>query len=261
MIRTRFFLISVGLSLWCGAAFSETCKTLVITGSPSSPPSSWVVDQKLVGASIEFIEKIALTAGVKKVEKKVFNTWQEALDATRLGHVDLVVSAAYSAERERYLNFIHPNYAGQNLYVVVRKGERFPLLQYNDLLGRRGAAGLGEVYGQGAFGQFVNKKLNLVRSATFPDSLDLLFNNKVDYILGYENDVNSTIFTKDLVEKVDIVLTFPFYADTYMALSKRSKCYSLAANLSAEIKKANKINLYYQLATKYLGVFQQLASQ
>jgi hypothetical protein len=27
--------------------------------------------------------------------------------------------------------------------------------------------------------------------------------------------------------------------------------------LSAEIKKANKVNLYYQLAKKYLGVFEQ----
>jgi hypothetical protein len=79
----------------------------------------------------------------------------------------------------------------------------------------------------------------------------------VDYILGYENDVNSTIFTNNLIGKVDIVLTFPYNAETYIALSKRSKCSSLASSLSAEIKKANKVNLYYQLAKKYLGVFEQ----
>jgi polar amino acid transport system substrate-binding protein len=261
MIRMRFFMISVGLSLWCGAAFSETCKTLVITGPPQSPPSSWVMDQKLVGASVEFVEKIALAAGVKKVEKKVFSSWNEALEATRQGQVDLIFSAAFSAERERFLNFIYPSYAGQNLYVVVRKGESFPLLKYDDLLGRRGAAGVGEAFGQGAFAQFVNKKLTLVRSSSLANSLDLLFKNQVDYILGYENIVNSEIFTKDLIGKVDILLTYPFYADTFIALSKRSKCSSLASRLSEEIKKADKINLYYQLAKKNMRAFEQFTAE
>jgi ABC-type amino acid transport substrate-binding protein len=257
MIRTRFFMISVGLSLWCGAAFSETCKTLVVTGSPSSPPSSWVDDQKLVGASIEFIEKIALAAGVKKVEKKVFETWNEVLVAMQLGQADVIVSTALSPERERYLNFIRPSYTSHTLYVVVRKGESFPFLKYDDLLGRRGAGLLGDVYGHGAFAQFVNKKLSLVRSQTFLGSIELLFNNQVDYILGYENDVNSTIFRNNLIGKVDIVLTIPYYAETYIALSKHSKCSSLASSFSAEIIKANKVNLYYQLQKKYLGFFEQ----
>jgi ABC-type amino acid transport substrate-binding protein len=261
MMFTRFFMISVGLSLWCGVALSETCKTLVITGPPNSPPSSWVMDQKLVGASVEFIEKIAKEAGIDKVENKVFGSWNEALEAARLGQVDLIFSAAFSAERERYLNFIYPSYTGQHLYVVVRKGESFPLLKYDDLLGRRGAAGVGEAFGQGAFSQFVNKKLTLVRTPSFPDSLELLFNNKVDYILGYENTVNSTIFTDNLIGKVDIVLTFPFYADTFLALSKRSKCSSFAPSLSAEIKKADKNNLYYQLSIKYMRAFQQYSSK
>jgi polar amino acid transport system substrate-binding protein len=260
-MHKRFFIFLFGTGLWCGLAFAEVCQTLVITGPPNSPPSSWIMDQKLVGASVEFVEILALAAGVKKVEKKVFNTWTEALDATRLGQVDLIFSAAFSAERERFLNFIRPSYAGQNLYVVVRKGEGFPLLKYEDLLGRRGGAGVGESYGGGKFDQFVSKKLDLVRSPNISDSLELLFNNKVDYVLGFENAVNSEIFTKNLLGKLDIVLTYPSYADTYLALSKRSKCSSLVTTFSDEIKKADKKNLYYMLSKKYMKNFEQFTSQ
>lgn len=261
MIRTRFFIFLFGTGLWWGSAFAQDCQTLIITGPPLSPPSSWVMDQKLVGASVEFVEKVALAAGVKNVEKRVFSTWREALDATRLGEVDLIFSAGFSAERERYLNFILPAYAGQYLYVVVRKGESFPLLKYDDLLGRRGAAGIGEAYGSGEFDKFVNKNLALVRSPTISDSFALLFNNKVDYVLGYANAVNSEIFTKNLLGKVDILLTYPFYAETFLALSKRSKCSSIATALSAEIKKAEKANLYYLLSAKNMGLFEQFTSK
>lgn len=261
MIRIRFFILLFGMGLWFSSTFAQGCQTLVITGPPQSPPSSWVMDQKLVGASVEFVETVALAAGVKNVEKRVFNTWRDALDATRLGQVDLIFSAAFSAERERFLNFILPSYAGQHLYVVVRKGETFPLLKYSDLLGRRGAAGTGEAFGNGEFAQFVNKRLDLVRSPTLSDSFELLFNNKVDYVLGYSNVVNSEIFTKNLLGKVDIVLTYPFYAETFIALSKRSKCSSLAASLSDEIKKAEKKNLYYLLSNKYMGVFEQFTAE
>jgi polar amino acid transport system substrate-binding protein len=219
------------------------------------------MDQKLVGASVEFVETVALAAGIQNVEKRVFNTWPEALDAARLGQVDLIFSVALSDERERYLNFIFPSYAGQFLYVVVRKGESFPLLKYDDLLGRKGGAGIGESYGGGKFDQFVSKKLSLVRSPNISDSLELLFDNKVDYVLGYENAINSEIFTKNLLGKLDIVLTYPSYAETYLALSKRSKCSSLVKDLSAEIKKADQNNLFYLLSKKYMKTFEQFTSQ
>jgi hypothetical protein len=83
----------------------------------------------------------------------------------------------------------------------------------------------------------------------------------VDYVLGYANAVNSEIFTKNLLGKVDIVLTYPFYAETFLALSKRSKCSSLGATLSAEIKKAEKANLYFLLSAKYMQLFEQFTSQ
>lgn len=259
MMRTRFFIFLFGAGLWCGSAFAQVCQSLVISGPPQSPPSSWIMDQKLVGASVEFVEAVALAAGVKTVEKRVFDTWSDALNATRLGEVDLLFSTGFSAERERFLNFLQPSYAGQFLYVVVREGERFPLLKYEDLLGRRGAGGIGEAYGSGEFDKFVKNNLNLVRSPTISDSLALLFDKKVDYVLGYSNAVNSEIFTKNLLEKVDIVLTYPYFAETYIALSKRSKCTSLAAALSTEIKKAEKNNLYYLLSKKYLAIFEQFS--
>jgi hypothetical protein len=80
-------------------------------------------------------------------------------------------------------------------------------------------------------------------------------------VLGYENAINSEIFTKNLLGKLDIVLTYPSYAETYLALSKRSKCSSLVKDLSAEIKKADQNNLFYLLSKKYMKTFEQFTSQ
>jgi len=236
---------------------AKVCDTLVITGPPNAPPSSWTVDQKLVGASVDFIEKIALQSGVKKVETKVYDSWSQALNATQLGEVDLIFSAAVTTERKRFLDYVYPSYAGQNLYVIVRKGESFPLLKYQDLIGRNGAAGTGEAFGgDSKFGEFVAKNLTLTRTSSLNQSFEFLFERKVDYILAYENSAESTIFINHLGGKIDIVSTFPFHAESYIAFSKRSKCSSaLLPALSKGIANAKIMNLYYDLTAKHRSIF------
>ena len=142
--------------------------------------------------------------------------------------------------------------------MIVRKGERFPLRKYSDLKGRKGVAGRGEAFGNSKFGVYVQNELNLERSPTITRSFELLLDGKVDYILAYENAANSEIFINNLGEKVDVVSTYPFYAETYIAISKRSKCAeSLGPRLSKEIEIAKQKNLYFILTNKYRNIFNE----
>jgi len=257
-MNIRLFSLFFATSIWCSLATAQVCEKLVITGPPAGPPSSWLDGGKLVGASVDFVSVVALAAGVKTVETKAYDSWARALDATQRGEVDLIFSAAWSEERARFLNFIQPGYAGQYLYVIVRKGERFPLRKYSDLKGRKGVAGRGEAFGNSKFGVYVENELKLERSPTITRSFELLLDGKVDYILAYENAANSEIFINNLGEKVEVVSTYPFYAETYIAISKRSKCAeSLGPRLSKEIEVAKQKNLFFLLTNKYRNIFNE----
>ena len=255
-MNIRFLSLFFVTSIWCSLATAQVCEKLVITGPPAGPPSSWVDDGKLIGASVEFVTNVALAAGVKTVETKAYESWAKALDATQRGEVDLIFSAAWTEERARFLHFVQPGYAGQYLYVIVREGERFPLRKYSDLKGRKGVAGRGESFGHSPFGIYVQNELKLERSPTIKRSFELLLGGKVDYILAYENSANSEIFINNLGDKVDVVSTYPFHAETFLAISKRSKCgESLSLSLSKQIEVAKQKNLYFLLTNKYRSRF------
>ena len=255
-MKTTLRSLILALCVLCSAAHAQTCDKLIITGPPSGPPSSWMQNGELIGASVDFVRTVALAAGVKSVVVQSFGTWAEALDATQRGDVDLIFSAAWSQGRARYLNFIEPGYAGQYLYVIVQKGKRFPLRRYEDLKGRKGVAGQGEAYGNSKFGAFVENELSLERSPSIANSFNLLFEGKVDYILAYENTANSEIFRQNIGDKVDIISTYPFYAETFIATSKRSKCSDLLnTRLPKEIEMAKQKNLYFSLTNKFRNRF------
>jgi len=257
-MKIRFYSFLFVTSLWSSLAIAQVCEKLVITGPPAGPPSSWLDNGKLVGASVDFVREVAIAAGVKTVETKAYDSWAKALDATQRGEVDLIFSAAWSPERARFLNFVQPGYAGQYLYVIVRKGERFPLRKYADLKVRKGVAGRGEAFGNSKFGEYVENELNLERSPTISHSFELLLNGKVDYILAYENAANSEIFINNLGDKVDVVSTYPFYAETYIAISKRSKCAgTLGPRLTKEIEVAKQKNTFFLLTNKYRNIFNE----
>lgn len=249
-------------SLWCSLVTAQVCDKVTITGAPFGPPSSWLHDGKLIGASVDFVTDILLKVGAKTVEVKPYDSWVKALNATQDGEVDLIFSAAYSEERARFLNFIKPKYAGQFLLVIVRKGERFPLRKYSDFKGRVGAVGAGEAFGNSQFGAYVKSEPNLVRTQTVAHSFELLLTGKVDYIFSYENAANSMIFSNNLGDKVDVVSTYPFYAETFLAVSKRSKCSRfLGASLPKEIELANQKNIYFLLNNKYKSIYNESLSR
>ena len=254
MRNLKLFLIALTMlgALAQVNAHAQTCEKLIVTGPPNSPPSSWLMNGKMVGASVDLVTRVANGAGVKKVETNIDPTWNDALEATYRGETDLIFSAAWSNDRAQYLNYIQPPYASQFLYVVVRKGHTFPLLKYEDLASKKGAAVKGEAYGDSKFGQYVEKNLNLTRANSLDELFDMLLEGKIDFAFGYENTITSKVFSSNLASKVEYISTFPYHAETYFAFSKRSKCYeAIAKAFAAEVVKASREYSYFQLMKKY----------
>jgi polar amino acid transport system substrate-binding protein len=257
-MKKLWFFLAVVLCLASGSGVAQVCSTLTVTGPPTAAPSSWLSDGKLIGAAVEFAEGIARSAGIDNVVMQPYPTWREALAATYRGEVDVVISANWSEERERYLDFVRPAMSSQFLYVVVRRGEAFNLSTLENLKPLAGATAAGETFGDGFFGQFVKNNLNLTKEAGIDKVIDLLIDKKVDYVFGYENSIYEQMMTRNLGTTIQVLNTYPTRSEGFLAFSKRSKCSAeLRQKFAEQVALAQTKRRYPTLLSKYREVFNE----
>ena len=255
----KFWFISA-LLLWLSSslAMAQTCTKLTVTGPPVAAPASWVIDGKLVGAAVEYVEIVSRASGIKDVEFRSFPSWSDSLRAVYRGEVDVIFSTNWTEERERYLEYIRPSMSSQFLNVVVRRGEGFAFNSLEDLVKRSGAAPQGETYGDGHFGQFVTQKLKLQRAPDISKVIDLLLEQNIDYIFGYENAIFSQLATRNLGSTLQILNTYPTRAEGFIAFSKRSRCGAeVRQRFSDQVILANSKHTYRGLMVKYREMFNE----
>ena len=257
-MKKLWFFLALLLYLASGSSIAQMCSTITVTGPPAAAPSSWLSDGKLIGAAVEFTKAISDAAGISKVEVRPYPTWREALAAVYRGEVDVLFSANWSEERERYLDYVRPAMSSQFLYVVVRRGEAFELNKLENLKSLNGASGAGETYGDGFFGQFVKNNLNLIKAPSIDKVIDLLIDKKVDYILGYENAVYEQMMIRSLGSSLQILNTYPTRSEGFLAFSKRSQCgLEVREKFAEQLVLAQKMRRYPALLGKYREVFNE----
>ena len=257
-MKKFWFISAVLLWLSTSLAMAQVCTKLTVTGPPVAAPASWISDGKLIGSAVEYVEGISRAAGIKQVEFRAFPSWSESLQAVYRGEVDVIFSANWSEERERYLDFVRPAMSSQFLNVVVRRGEAFPFNSLEDLAKRSGAAPQGETYGDGFFGQFVTQNLKLQRAPDISKVVDLLLDTSIDYIFGYENAIFSQIATRNLGSTLQVLNTYPTRAEGFIAFSKRSRCgMEVRQRFADQVALANANHTYRALMVKYREVFNE----
>ncbi|MEY3628285.1 MAG: hypothetical protein RLY91_51 [Pseudomonadota bacterium] len=253
----RLFLL-LAVTFLVRTAWAQTCDSVTVSGPPAGAPASWDANGQLIGAGVELAQKLLKSAGVKQVKVVRFASWPETLTAARTGAVDMIFSAGWSSDRARYLNYVYPAHGYQFLHVLVRKGNQFNLNRYEDLKGRTGLAGVGETFGDSTFGSLVETELTIERSPNTDESFRRLLAGEVDYVFAYENAAYSEIYRRDLGDKVESLVTYPYRSDTFFAFSKRSKCGTIWKDkLGAELQKANNRNDYFLLLKKYRTIFNE----
>jgi polar amino acid transport system substrate-binding protein len=219
----RLFLF-LAVTFLVRTAWAQTCDSVTISGPPAGAPASWEVNGQLIGAGVELAQKVLKSAGVKQVKVVSFPSWPETLAAARTGSVDMIFSAGWSSDRARYLNL----------------------------------AGIGETFGDSTFGSLVETELTIERSPNADESFRRLLAGEVDYVFAYENAAYSEIYRRDLGDKVESLVTYPYRADTFFAFSKRSKCGATWKDkVGAEVEKANSRNDYFLLLKKYRTIFNE----
>jgi ABC-type amino acid transport substrate-binding protein len=256
MKKIKFYLFVCAMLFASVSHGQKLCEKLTITAASEDAPSSWLIDGKLQGSSVEYFTDIARKAGVKTVEVKVFDTWSAALNAARVGNVDMILSVGWSQERARYLNYVWPHYQISYLLVVVRKGSTFKLVKYDDLKGRQGVAIKDVTYGDGPFANLVNTSPDMRYTMNIADAFVELKSGAVDYFLGYENNVLAEMRIKNTFDEFEFVDTVPFALSEYAAFSKKSKCAEqLTKQFGKIISETRSRYDYYALQSKYKQLF------
>ena len=246
------------LSLASVSGWAQSCSSIIMSGPPAAAPSSWVSEGKLIGAAVEFALGVSRAAGISNIEVRPYPTWAEAVAAVYRGEIDVVFSANWSQERERYLDFVRPAMSTQFLHVVVRRGETFPLNKLENLTLFSGAASVGETYGDGFFGQFARKNLKLTSAPSIDKAMDLLIDKKVDYVLGYENAVYEQMMIRNLGSTLQSLNTYPTRSEGFLVFSKRSKCgVDVRENFAKQLALAHRKRVYPVLLAKYREIFNE----
>ncbi len=118
---------------------------LVISGHPNYPPFMWQQEETLVGASVELAVSVF---NELKIPFKIIagGPWQRVQDYARRGKIDVIVGLYANPERASYIDFSCP-YITDPTVVFIKKGNRFLIKRWEDLIGKKGSTMQGESFG------------------------------------------------------------------------------------------------------------------
>ena len=106
--------------------------TVSVASEEGWPPFDFSVNGKAQGYSIDIMKRVAQKTGLK-LEFINGYLWDELLQKTKAGEIDVLPAIWKTTEREKYLNYTHSYYANKYA-LIVRKGSSLSSLE--DLNGR-----------------------------------------------------------------------------------------------------------------------------
>jgi polar amino acid transport system substrate-binding protein len=174
----RFVPVMAAWLLVC-ASRADAVETVVLTGHPNWPPFSSEDGERIVGIGAELAEIVFRDLGFQ-TQARPSGNWKRVQAQTEAGAADVIVAAYRTAERERYLVYPAQPYMEDVNVIWVARGKEFPFRQWDDLVGRKGTAMLGESYGQ-KFDNFIRDKLDIEWSSTPSQSLRKLSIGRAAY--------------------------------------------------------------------------------
>lgn len=132
------------------------------------------------GAGPALVKRIFNDLGIN-VAVRHTGTWDEVQAQARTGEVDVLVAAYKTAAREEYMLYSDA-YTTDPVAIYVKAGQAFPFASWNELIGKRGVAMVGDSYGQ-TFDDFAVANLELTRVTTVAAAYAMVASGQADYLL------------------------------------------------------------------------------
>lgn len=172
-----FLFVSVlGPPVWSIAAE----RSLIASGNPNYPPSSFARGERIEGAAAELLGIIFADLGLK-VESVYAGPWKRVQVLAEEGRIDVITTIYKTPERERYLVYTRTPYMDDPNVIWVWKGREFAFDAWEDLKGKTGGAIVGDSYGKD-FDAYIAENLNIERVASFEQNMKKLESGRIDYV-------------------------------------------------------------------------------
>jgi polar amino acid transport system substrate-binding protein len=219
-------------------AAPDSASAIIASGHPEWPPIMFQRGAVIDGAGPALVKRIFDVLGVP-VSFPYTGTWDEVQAKAKSGEVDILVAAYKTTEREGYMVYSDP-YTTDPVAIYVARGKAFPFSGFDDLVGRRGIAMVGDSYGQ-AFDDFAAARLNLRRATTADEAFDLIAAGQGDYLLYSLYAGNDYLKKSGTTSQFESLPKFVAEENFYITISKKSRYVTYVSLINQEIAK-NKAN-------------------
>jgi polar amino acid transport system substrate-binding protein len=237
---TRFVLLVLTVCAFSACeqksnpAGATSTMAIVASGHPEWPPIMFQRGSVIDGAGPALVKKIFDALGVP-VSFPFTGTWDEVQAKARAGEVDILVAAYKTTERLGYMVYSDP-YTTDPVAIFVARGKTFSFAAFDDLVGRKGVAMVGDSYGQ-AFDDFAAARLNLRRATTSDEAFDLVAAGQADYLLYSLYSGNDYLKKTGLAAQFQSLPKFVAEENFYITISKKSRFVTYITLVNREIAK------------------------
>lgn len=228
-----FVIVLFSYFVWCTLG-NKSSEKLLMSGHPQWAPIMYQDGEKIIGAGPEIAGIIFDKLGIKS-ESEYAGAWDEVQDKAKSGGIDMIVAAYKTDERETYMDYSIP-YTVDPVILAVKKGKSFSYEEWDDLIGKKGVATIGDSYGQG-FDDYITNSLTMQRVATPQEAFALLDNGGADYFVYALYSAEDYLFQNKLTDQFEILPTPVSAENFYFTFSKKSPYLDRLSDFNSELKK------------------------
>ena len=201
-------------------ASPAAANTIIASGHPEWPPIMFQSGSTIDGAGPALVRMIFEDLGYG-VTFPHTGTWDQVQAKARSGEVDILVAAYKTTEREGYMVYSDP-YTTDPVAIFVARGKTFPFNSWDELIGKRGVAMVGDSYGQ-AFDDFAASRLTLQRVTTSAEAFALVSSGAADYLLYSLYAGNDYLKKTAAAAQFESLPKFVAEENFYITISKKSR--------------------------------------
>ncbi|WP_246832963.1 ABC transporter substrate-binding protein [Thalassospira sp. MCCC 1A01428] len=193
------------------------------------------------GLGVDILQEFAARSGID-LEVNLDIPWNRAMLMLANGEIDVMAGAYFTQQRDRQFFYSLP-FTSDDIVVFQNADHVFEVNEVGDLINRRGARPQGGSYGD-FLDSYAKDHLDIIFSPTGNRILDLLINQRVDYVMLGRYDGLANIANDNISHQIHMVEP-PLVKNPVMFMfSRQSPCLKLVPQLNhfiAELEKTGRL--------------------
>ena len=250
----------LALAVGCPAWAQGPGRVIRVTGNADYPPLTWQDrkdPEKVTGFAIELLELAFKDLGIQ-VAGTYVGPWARAQANVRTGQVDMLAGAYITEERQTYMDYVTPPFVMDPTVIFVRKGDPLKFERWEDLIGLKGGAPIGNSFGE-KFDQFEKAYLDVERVPVLDQAFGKLLAGRSRYVVYGLYPGLAEAEAAGLRDKLSYLPDSVISEGLYFTISKKSPFDTpeVRAYLSKKVKEFARQKLPERLMEKYLKLWRE----